>query len=137
QVVRRHEIVHEDLARADALIPANAFGAGNEPETLAQSGRRSLRISQEGDPVEELADLIAEPGARDDRAATRLAHQPAHRSSWLLRGRRGLRAAVARGPAGRKRGERLPREAHSRTERRTAVGHGPPPRRQLLDRLSH
>ena len=120
----QHELRVESLracgrfgAGADPLVPDLALRRARHVQTLPQADVRGLGPAEERDPVEELADLVAGPGPRDDR---RIAASRAGRSFAAAR-RRGLGLALAshasrrRPRAARRAGGRAARTSGSRS----------------------
>jgi hypothetical protein len=106
---------------------------GVDDELLAQARRARLGPGQERQPVEELADLVVEPGPGGDLvglgeiADPRPEHAP----------ERGRVVAPAGGPTRRPRRKRRQREPYDRTGGRPAVGHGRRHRCRSLDLIHH
>ena len=120
--------------RADAGVPGQARRPRVDDEPLAQARRGRLRPREERKPVEELPDLVVEPGAGHDRVGCRggadptAQHAVQRRRAVPLRSNRTSRGA---------RCERSQRQPDDRSGGGPAVGGRQRPRGGRLELLDH
>ena len=115
QGVGVHDLLGVDQVGAETVVPPGRARAAKDEEPIVQAGEGDLCPTQVGDPVQELADLVSEPGPGDDRGAGRVAgHVPGTPPEMVL----GAVSVLAPVPAFRRR-RRAATRANGRSANRT------------------